>query len=674
MTSQVISDSSDDISLEDINTETILKTFGRGVKAKPLTINFISGIPGLGKTHYFESLMTDEITSALNLGQKLKNYTVYVAPTIKLLRQVCNSLKTKILEACSDKKAARTFCDTQLLVIDSSNSSDLNVASHLSLVVNGGSQRSFSYKPLREGSVIFLTHKAFCDVIDFPQASKFRVFFDEARNCITQEKKIFLSKDELGELLSRFKITTYDDSSPSFVKIEDAPSPNDAKTFINSLKGRASWKNLISILNKVANPRQEVYLMRAKKTLDDLSQSMEFYSLMMPTKVFHGFKEVTIMSAFFSSSQMFHLLKYHGHNIRMNNITDRVLNHASERHGALHKRLDSLVIVPIRKSPVHHNMPDAVPVRDYNDVLTTQHLTREVLCSVEVAEELIECLAKSGYRKNIYVLREAYARQQMQQSTTGISSDAVSVLRLLEEKGILDKIRWNPLLWYADTAYKIVSTWPGLSKKQKRKKQIAVLNNSLASHYRTSLPAEVKSNVDGFHYISAKSNGMNCYMDKQALAFLGAFNPTPDLIAFYKRMLPTYDFTSDGIIDICIQSIGRLSLRDASSDLPNLVVVPTSDMAILIRKKFRQVYSESHIKIDMRFAKKLNMVVPRYTPDVVAQRRYSEKDINERNRLKQKRYRLQKKLAQSKLSNREKVLNEISQINSQIQSLRLQCF
>ena len=638
-----------------------------------LHIDAISGVPGLGKTYWFEEKMVEQYLKWEASSRYVRHYVVYVAPTIRLLKQVKKSLSKKILARAKNSAKAEGYVRNQMRLV-TAEGEDYPIQKTLNMSVEGGKTAHFTYSPLSTGGILFMTHAGFCNVESFPSIDKFVVYFDEARNCISQEKALLLTESEVLSLVNTFKITTYDGSkSIKYVKVEDAPSPRDAKTLLKSMKGMKALEGLSIILKKIANPRHSVFLYWSKPTQNDTL--LRFYSIILPTHIFYGFKKVTIMSAFFRQSQMCHILKAPGLSKfpKVQFITEEVRKLSPKRSDYLGVRLNSLTIVPLRMSPkriIPASDSYGEGIREYTDVLTVNHLTRDILAHKDDAARLVQILKECDYRNKLYTLRTVGHFRYSKDQSEGLSDSIRHVMERLDAEGLLDRICWDPIEWYAKTAYKIIKSWPHL--QDKKEKPLAVLNTSLVQGLKSQSLDSFKKKFDGYEYISPKSNGMNCYMEKQTLAFLGAFNPPPDVIDFYQSIIPTYDFTSDSVIDICIQSIGRLSLRDAHSTKPNLVVVPTYDAAVLIRERFLSEYPNSEITIDTRFAKKFKMVVPKYKPYLKPTQIYAGGHTAERNRLRSKRAYLKRRLSNASKADAVRIEKQLENIRQAMDALKLQ--
>lgn len=642
------------------------KALGRGDSSQ-LRINYVSGLPGLGKTHWLVQKLIKEFLDSSTRDSYL---TVYVAPTIKLLKQFRHDLLSskQLTEQQQERLASRIY------LVDSTSGGRSSVTQTLEVIIKGGttSNGNLLY-PLAKGSIVLVTHKLFVDTPEFPNSKQFRVFFDEARNCITQESKIILSKEEITELFRRFTIERIKPTNP-FVKVIDAPSPNDARSFITALKSRKghNWDSLVSILQKIANPRQDVYLVAIGEF--NPSKPMAFYSIVLPTKIFEGFREVTVMSAFFKDSQMYHLLeRYSDHRLVLKDITSEVINYAPTRVRKLFGRLNDLIIAPLVKSPVEYRWDSGTKMeRLHSDMLTSQHLTRDFLVPKQLSLKLTSLLASLNYGYKPYNLRKAneLLTEGKHYEVPKLQS---AVLRKVMSADEDNEIEWNPLLWYAKSALEVINSWPFLNR---RSPPLAVINKAVGQSYFTRIPEAVKSAIPEFRYISSKSNGMNCYIESNAMAFLGAFNPTPDLISFYREILPNYDFSKDGVIDICIQSLGRLAIRDADSNTPVLLVVATSDIAWQIKDKFG--LEGKGIKISSAAIDHYDYTSFRYTPKegtlVAHNRLYNPDDVKEVHRLTVRKSRLNQQLAEAKVkkdaTKRRELEAKLKAVEKQILALR----
>jgi hypothetical protein len=145
-------------------------------------------------------------------------------------------------------------------------------------------------------------------------------------------------------------------------------------------------------------------------------------------------------------------------------------------------------------------------------------------------------------------------------------------------------VEFDPLRWYIQSARKVVANWKkvypvhGLPLIMMNK-----IYTKKGSSYRNMLLT--KTGRPLFEVLPFMNHGLNCYDDRNVLAFLAAVNPSPAMVRFYAERLPKYDFSKDYVADVANQSVCRLSLRDVDSKERVLVIVPDQNIASLLENK-----------------------------------------------------------------------------------------
>lgn len=424
--------------------------------SKKAFITSVDAFPGAGKTHYFKStalrcLTEDHPTHVL----------VYAAPTKILCEEVLASLtasltKLKRLDLLSRIHTAWMNQDMvaeqsmlKLFSDRSFSSTDIFKVSENLNVFLGTKTFEEAYPklakvkdvrklgPLQVGSIIITTHAAFNCVRNVPTLHKTWVFFDEARSCVGLKDQIVIPKPFAKIFLLLFgaywlpdkdgKIIRDDNSK--LVELRNTPTAEEVRTEIAKERERflkngdhqsleismdqRSSKGIGYLQKKMAalEPKrtsihllttdEATFLSTAPKSKSS-PHTISIYPFHKPTGLFENYDRVTILSAFFADSQMYHSLK---ETYRVVSLINQNENHRKmfEEHPWLRQAWkdcksvrgrDSLLkentwkrlrIVPLLTSPMDYDHEDVVEVpeeastRELRKFSPSERLTKQTL-------------------------------------------------------------------------------------------------------------------------------------------------------------------------------------------------------------------------------------------------------------------------------------------------------
>ena len=308
---------------------------------KPI-LTTIDAFPGSGKTNYFNSQASENVLGSSNR----KFVLVYAAPTRALCKEVyfailkklnpsfvgeadLSSIDPKILsrihqvwhndESERDHSLDRLFNKTapKIRIIDSLN--DL-------LGTCEEPDVAIAAKP---GHVIITTHESFMKVRNVPTLHPTWVFFDEARQCLGVKDTIHIPKAISADYLSMFKPRRLENSNEDdtdvrhVYKLTTLPNLPEVKALIEPYMNKVSLKkkfqrgpiDLYQIFKTIDKDRVSLFILAKEEAFSRTSKgsqdnySISVYPFNKPTGLFHNYARVTVMSAFFKDSQMYHALK-----------------------------------------------------------------------------------------------------------------------------------------------------------------------------------------------------------------------------------------------------------------------------------------------------------------------------------------------------------------------------
>lgn len=511
--------------------------------AKPI-INYISGIPGLGKTEW----AINKIKACLSNKDEI---VLYVAPTKQLLNEVYKRLK----HDC-DKDELKSVHP-----LYGANLPFGGVSETIEHFLTGTADKhGVKHKKARRGDVLLMTHQGFISLPVFPRSEELTVIFDESRKCVSEAIPIkFKSLEEQKHLEKCITIqTAVADTSYSLVTSE----LGSWKKFKNGISKKGflfSTKEMLrfdKFFQATRNPRIEVYMHFQRKS--ENNSSLSSFEVIVPSRVFEGFKSVTLLSAFFEDSQMYHLLKQRQANrkLKLVNVTDQVPDWKN-RHFQLMNRYRQVTLVPITAQETALSISNQT-----NIMVDSEHI------------DLVDKLRDLGITKisEMQRLRPILMKSQ-RYDLTGKYGKAFDLITKNKEHFAI-----NPIGWQIKESLGVIEKWCFANKTEASNKPLLVLNKKIID----SVPDKY---LKKFDLISTHVYGLNTYIDRNIIVFLAAVNPRTTLINLYKIILPEYEFERDHVADVCVQCVCRLSVRNVKAKEGVLVILPDKKIMALLSSR-----------------------------------------------------------------------------------------
>lgn len=496
----------------------------------------------------------------------------YVAPTRKLLAQVREDLKQRLPEA--DHVRLQTF-------VSRNYERHTAIAPRLFAALDGRPDpQGRKYPAIVPGCVIFLAHEGFLDLASIPRQKSITVLFDEARKLVHKLEETDLSPTEHKVFYQCFSLEEVEGTR--FRKVVDV---NANKAQLAQIR---SSSNLLAILERVRNPRLELYVLQHEKD----QRHYRFFQVIMPSRIFAGFKKVFVMSAFFEDSQMYHLLKQCSSEVRLNDCTYEIEDYSRRKRKILH-RYARVQIVPLTLQKT------VISKTQLNGVLVSDLDLAEIHAKVDEAG-----LKSNRLRDILYKLRG--------EADFLLEEHEKPILEFLKQRNVV----MNPLQWYIDKAEIVVKRWLKVNpdEAQSDKPALLILNKDIESN--VSIP-------DVFRPLTTSLNGINAYKGQHVVVFLAAVNPDNHEATFLRKFLPSYTHLKDFVIDSCMQCVSRVSIRDTDSKNDVLIIVPDRTIAKLLSERMDDLPG-----IDNVWAKRFGEMMALYTNESksrLAERRRKER-------------------------------------------------
>ena len=350
--------------------------------------------------------------------------------------------------------------------------------------------------------------------------------------------------------------------------------------------------------------RQEAYEIENAK--------VGFSVLTTPTRMFDGFGKVTIMSAFFQDSQMYHFLAKEGYEFCFLDSSMKLppsvlasVKSIEERKAALTNKIQKrLHLAPLISTP--------------RNTLTKSLLSNGILLPNRLADQLSEAF-QSQTKVSKEELVDIYYDQVM------LEENATLPLKLTEEQN--NKIRmlaYPPLLALLKAASKVHHNWensygesPMLpitnvhnsatvwqinAKTELDSVRLATTGFFVDGHSNDAVPeslecfAERHPNLEAWgkkfgsklvRFNKVKLQGLNKFSYLNCFCHLACLNMDPHTSKLITNLLPKYDIDKDNVVDNIVQTLYRTSLRTLSPDSDNdvLAIIPYANLGKVIQEK-----------------------------------------------------------------------------------------
>jgi hypothetical protein len=481
-----------------------------------MNLNYISVPPGTGKTTAALNYIADHVKRGI-AGEEV-GYIFYVAPTVALLDQSYTNLE-KLLPN-----------DERLFMAVSGGKNERTVADKIAGTLNGSDQYSL---PFLHGSVLFITHTAFLGMRDNAKFADTTVFFDESRKWVDVNTRIDLTeggKEAFDELFDRVGDGPIQQMIPR--SIEGEALGNRIRNDMGRGKAIVALENM----HKMAEQgRAKCFCTK----IGGNTSRPQLATIALPSQPFAGFKEVYVMSADFTTSQMYHLFKHEGYEPlnRTDTFLDKWLpggNGAART--AIERRYGTLTIVPLldtKAMPSKYQAQSGVAV--------------PVDCMTQFKGRMEAAHIATARLRDLV----AYKRNPRRFKT---------LVKPLEQKFLaqMDEMQCNLDLtgWLLQSTEAVAQNWWGEHGMTER--GLMVLNED----------ADRAQKLSGFDTLGlGMVEGRNDFQDCTVVAFHAAVNP------------------EDDVVDKSIQSIGRGIIRNRNVGTPMLAIVPTVGLAERIKAR-----------------------------------------------------------------------------------------
>ncbi|QBX06794.1 hypothetical protein H1O16_gp381 [Burkholderia phage BcepSaruman] len=528
-----------------------------------ITVQYVSGVPGLGKTRAAVNFMAKHIRRGMR-GVKGTGYIFYVAPTQALLRQTLGNLR-----ALLDENEQRMIRAEYARSADKHTSTTATVDERIRAALDGRSTDTKAPLPFLPGSILFLTHAAFIKLRRHPKFKETTVIFDESRKWVTENMN--MTFDEPTERLFHQLFDTEELVSVTGKKAQGLMTlrarslPANRLASLVKMKGDArSFGTLVNIYDALRTGDDGPVRMQMFGSFRGHGSKRSFIGITLPSQPFVGFKSVMIMSADFENSQMYHLLKMEG--CQVQNETDRFLNKHlpggfGKAHSEVSARYEKLTIVPLLmdKAMPSKNQLDRGVIMPVEKLMPFKLKMEELGVTTEHLQDLVRAKRDPDVQKGI------------------LQPEQIELESYMREIGC----EVDVFAWMVKSSNRLIKSWWKDNAPVKRdnvvQQGVVVVNKEYLSH---------AFNRKYYHHLSVGAvEGRNEFMHSNVVAFLAAINPPPLLDQLLTALLPDYDVAEDYVVDKAIQSLGRGNIRNHNTKKRMLAIVSTMGLAEKVRAR-----------------------------------------------------------------------------------------
>ena len=599
-------------------------------------IYYTNSIPGSGKTRWAISQMKKHLAN-----NSVNIIILYCAPTVDLLNEVYN----KIIDY--DKTEMRVH------LIHHDNVSGVNCLLQRSFKLlhnryenNANSKQladadfydEMDVYDIKPGDVVLITHAAFWNSSfsgsnqTFLDKDKINLIIDEARDCYISSFSFDIIEPNTAIRFKKY-LGFKEQSNSVLINPKKLSPARLASEDFSAYMFRSSFEDLFAEF-KTISVRENIDLY-ALSAYDPAKQRFTLTIVRAPYDALYGWRKVILLSAFYSDSQLYHLLNcVHLHEHFKDVYSYDQIDISSKIIDELHlkkikNRLKQTSISWIYDSAVsytkykyyipvlfrHKHIIDySALIQEYKQIFDIAKKT--FLCNFEHAQFSNFIKALVPKRKVQWDTYLDLLKEKMNQRYLGSEENKVRVFKLIEQWNYTDHIvPINPTSFAAIYSQELVKRWctahelafkeksyllsvnindPNkttesnklvFQKKTKDNTHAASIETSKLSSFENwneNMPDIVKQYAEP---LIGNPSGLNMYSKYDTVVLISSYLPPQDLVNWFAKYCPTYDVDLDFNLGQTIQVMMRCSIRDESSKNDVFVVLNSREQAQKIKQR-----------------------------------------------------------------------------------------
>lgn len=512
-----------------------------------LIVKYVSAPPGTRKTTAAIEFMRRHIERGLD-GEDV-GYVFYVAPTRFLLDQTIENL-ARIVPKDSHYMFQAAYARKQDIYART------KVEDKIYAILDGRSTSSMDAIPFAHGAVLFMTHISFIKLRRHDKFLHTTVIFDESRKWAEMTEDIEL-KDGAEKLFhclfDSAPLLVEDKEIGKIQRLQPKNIPeNQLVALLENKSGAMAFKQLVEMYTQLRPKKDDLIRMRVFGVMKGTNEKRTLVRITLPSHPFRGFKQVIILAADFETSQMYHLLKMEG--CQLKNVTVKFMDgYTKEGYGKSMRRIED-----------RYSKLTLVPLLSVDRMPSKYQLSGGIVMPKENMVALKEKMAALDVRTSELRDVVSYIRSPVLNRVILKGKHAKLMRAMTDAQCNLDVLRWQ-----IEACHRLAKAW---RRKHKTKHRgVLIVNNDYTNY---------DFDADYFQFLSVgQVEGRNEFQHADIVAFLPAVNPEPDVAQLLNALLPGYDSDEDYVVDKAIQSLGRGNIRNHDTDSEMLAIVSTTKLA-----------------------------------------------------------------------------------------------
>lgn len=599
-------------------------------------IYYTNSIPGSGKTRWAISQMKKHLANT-----NANTIILYCAPTIDLL----NEVYSKILEDDKNELRIHLIHHENVSGINGLLQKSFNLL-HNRYISNTNSKQladadfydEMDVYDIKPGDIVLITHSAFWNSSfsgsnqTFLDKDKINLIIDEARDCYISSFSFDIIEPNTAIRFKKY-LGFKEQSNSVLINPKKLSPARLANEDFSSYMFKSSFEDLFAEFTAIST-RENIDLY-ALSAYDPAKQRFTLTIVRAPYDALYGWRKVILLSAFYSDSQLYHLLNcvhLHAHfkdiySYDQIDISSKIIDELHLKK--IKNRLKQTSISWIYDSAVsytkykyyipalfrHKYKVDYTGlIQEYKQIFDIAKKT--FLCNFEHAQFSNFIKALVPKRKVQWDTYLDLLKDKMNQRYLGSEENKALIFELIDHwKYTSHLVPINPTSFAAIYSQELVKRWctahgQALTEKsyllsvnindpnkntepnklvfQKKTKNsthaVSIETSKLSSYenWNENMPDIVKQYAEP---LIGNPSGLNMYSKYDTVVLISSYLPPQDLVNWFSKYCPTYDVDLDFNLGQTIQVMMRCSIRDESAKNDVFVVLNSREQAQKIRQR-----------------------------------------------------------------------------------------
>lgn len=555
---------------------------------QPQTIDYLSSLPGGGKTTWAIQQIVDRI-------QTDNGITIYTGPTHKLLDEIRDKIEALVPKALHDRRIIKVDNGLKASYGLSTLQSTARVlmrAVRKPIQING-----ITVPQLEPGTVIMMAHQTFLRLDSgytdegktrLPNRRRVHVIFDEAQKCALNPSQMSLSP-ELVAILSKF--LPLDELHEASFPIE-IRSKLTKRELDQALHIYAKDNKLTDSVNRMFTSMkmvmehiygQSIRVLGMAK-LNPKSATLQLHAVLDPARVFYGWKTVTIMAARLENSQMYHMLRLSTYEQLTGEDDDMFERRIQDIECPIRLREKIVPEIAVQERALKRAWSNAFVTwaSGGQSKLSIELLDNGVVIKPDTGDSfdlwlagLKKVNAESGAHLKAGILKNMVWQVSGVPGHGRILSNNQELLDYI--KTLPNPLPLTPIQYLLKRSVLINRAW---NKAQGNYEPTPLLVTINVGDGKYEKDVQVMNYTqDDILLVPFMSQGSNEYIEHHVFAFLASVNQHPGSKTAMETLCPDYNSDLDHLVDQAVQSLTRSSIRVPEVNAFRLMILPDEESA-----------------------------------------------------------------------------------------------